>query len=491
MTGLLEVRDVTKSFGAVTAVQRLSFDLQEGEVLGIMGPNGAGKSTLITLIMGVYPLDRGEIRLGGERLQGLNTSAISHRGIGRTFQIPQPFKHMTALEHVLVGELYGRKQQSMSCARTEAFKVLECVGLANRASIPASQFGLLELKRLELARALALRPQVLLLDEIAAGLVETEVAELKQILMDLKHTGQTMVIIEHVLSVLFDLSDRILVMNFGEQLAAGRPEEILRDPRVIEAYLGHKKECKSNGSGKPGRSNSKWLVMDRVCAGYGEFMALSDVSLEIEEGEIVALVGVNGAGKTTLIRALTRQLPITSGDILYRGRSIARTPAHAITQMGIAQSLEGRKIFPEMTLRENLELGAYCPRARAQRHKTLQRVYDLFPPLAQREHQLGSTLSGGEQQMLAIGRALMAMPDLIVFDELSLGLAPLVIEALYQAVIEINRQGMTVLLVEQNVHRSLDTARRAYVIERGRIVLSGTCDELSANRQFRETYFGL
>ena len=492
MSALLELRHVTKSFGAVTAVQDLSFTIDDGQVLGIMGPNGAGKTTLLNLIMGADAVEQGEIRLNGERLNGLGTSTISQRGIGRTYQVPQPFRQMTVLEHVVIGELYGRKQQSMAQARLEALRVLTRVGLAQRADVRASQLGLLELKRLELARALAMRPRVLLLDEIAAGLIDSEVAELKQILADLKRDGQTMVIIEHVLSLLFDLSDRILVMNFGERVTEGTPEDVIRDPRVIEAYLGsHEAATRAILPGKRGAGRTKLVSLERVSAAYGEFQALSDVSLEIYEGEIVALVGLNGAGKSTLIRALTRQLPLTGGDIIFRGTSLAHVPSHQVAELGIAQCIEGRKIFPEMTVRENLELGAYCPRARARRHETIKRVYELFPLLAEREHQLGSSLSGGQQQMLAIGRALMAVPDLIIFDEISLGLAPLVIEQLYQAVAEINRHGTTVLLVEQNVHRSLDTADRAYVIEHGRIVLSGTADELRANQGFRATYFGL
>ena len=492
MSALLELSHVTKRFGAVTAVQDFSFTLDDGEVLGIMGPNGAGKTTLLNLIMGADSLDQGEIRLSGERLNGLGTSVISQRGIGRTYQIPQPFRQMTVLEHVLIGELYGRKQQSMAQARAEAVRVLARVGLTQRAQVPARQLGLLELKRLELARALAMRPRVLLLDEIAAGLIDSEVAELGEILADLKHAGQTMVIIEHVLSLLFDLSDRILVMDFGERVTEGTPEHVIHDPRVIEAYLGsHEAAAHATRPGKRSGERTKLVSMERVSAAYGDFQALSDVSLEIHEGEIVALVGLNGAGKTTLIRALTRQLPLVSGDIVFRGTSLAHVPPHRVAELGIAQCIEGRKIFPEMTVRENLELGAYCPRARARRHETITRVYKLFPILAERERQLGSSLSGGQQQMLAIGRALMAVPDLIIFDEISLGLAPLVIGQLYQAVAEINRHGTTVLLVEQNVHRSLETAHRAYVIEHGRIVLSGTAQELSLNRRFRESYFGL
>lgn len=495
-----EVNNVSKNFGALTAVRNVSFTLDEGEVLGIMGPNGAGKSTLINLIMGVYPLTEGEIHFAGKQISGLRTSEISGLGIGRTYQIPQPFKHMTVIENLLVGELYGTSTQSMHTARDNAMALLEKVGLASKAETLSGRLGLLDLKRLELARALSLRPRLLLLDEIAAGLVESEVKLVQQLIDNLKQAGQSMIVIEHILNVIVDHSDRIMVLNFGECIAMGPPQEIVKDPQVIEVYLGE--EEGGNGSrrspqisvagpdeqiGKP----SPLLSASHINAGYGDFQALFDVSIDINEGEIVTLIGLNGAGKTTLIRALTRQIPLISGHISFRGQSIVNTKPHDIVELGIAQCLEGRKIFPLMTVRENLDLGAYPIRARAKRHQTVEHIYDLFPILAERADQLGGTLSGGEQQMLAIGRALMAVPDLIIFDEISLGLAPLIIDALYEAVIKINQEGTTVLLVEQNVHRSLNITDRAYIIERGRIMLSGTAEELSRNPEVQSAYFGL
>jgi branched-chain amino acid transport system ATP-binding protein len=231
--------------------------------------------------------------------------------------------------------------------------------------------------------------------------------------------------------------------------------------------------------------------MSHVSATYGEFQALFDVSLDIQAGEIVALIGLNGAGKTTLIRALTRQLPLKTGNIIFKGKSISRARPYEMVELGIAQCIEGRKIFPELTVLENLEVGAYCAHARVKRYETLKQVYDLFPILAERRNQLGSTLSGGQQQMLAIGRALMARPELIIFDEISLGLAPIIIDDLYKVIAEINGQGLTVLLVEQSVQRSIDIAQRAYIIEHGRIVLSGTAESLRQNAEFRRAYFGL
>jgi ABC-type branched-subunit amino acid transport system ATPase component len=342
-----------------------------------------------------------------------------------------------------------------------------------------------------MARALALKPRLLLLDEIFGGLVDREVDELQRLIADLKAQGQTMLIIEHVLHVLFNHSDRVIVLNFGQKIAEGTPAEVAQHQQVIEVYLGENRSAQTLKAPPPATSGEPLLAVSKLSAGYGDFQALFDVSLEIYPREIVALIGLNGAGKTTLIRAITRQLSLQNGDVCYRGQSIAGLNIHDISTLGISQSIEGRKIFPRMTVRENLEMGAYPPRARARRNDTMEQVFELFPRLRERADQMGGTLSGGEQQMLAIGRALMALPELLILDEVSLGLAPLVIEDLYRAVRQINEQGMTLLLVEQSVYRSLEIADRAYIIEHGQIILSGTPAELSSNPDVQRAYFGL
>ena len=494
---LLELDHVTKHFGAVTAVNDVSLSIGEGETLGVMGPNGSGKTTLLNLIMGVYPADRGEIRFVGGRISGLRTDEISRRGIGRTYQIPQPFLKMTALENLVVGDLYGMNHRSLKLARARAMAVLDRMGLKSKADLPTSKLGLLDLKRLELARALSLQPRLLLLDEIAAGLVETEIAELRSLILELKAAGQTMLVIEHILNFIFSVSDRIMVLNFGQTVVEGAPQEIAENPRVHEIYLGTEEDegkaaTETGEHQEPEKEKPvSLLALKHVNSGYGDFQVLFDVSLQIPEGEIVGLIGVNGAGKTTLIRAITRQLPLRGGEVLFKGKDIGSARPFDIVDLGISQCIEGRKLFPELTVEENLEIGAYCKRARDKRQATIKDVYDLFPALSGRRRQIVNTLSGGEQQMVAIGRALMARPELIIFDELSLGLAPIVIDTLYEAITKINGQGVTVLLVEQNVHRSLEVADRAYILERGRIALAGTSEELMRNHHVKEAYFGL
>ncbi len=233
------------------------------------------------------------------------------------------------------------------------------------------------------------------------------------------------------------------------------------------------------------------LRVENLDVFHGDAQALDGVSLDVEEGAIVAIVGANGAGKTSLIRTVAGMHRPARGRILLRGRDIAGLPSHRVCDLGIGQVAEGRQVFPSLTVAENLEMGALLPRARAGRARNLERVLALFPRLSERAGQAAGTLSGGEQQMLAIGRCLMGAPELVMFDEPSLGLAPAVVQAVLQTIRDLNRDGLTCMLVEQNVAVSLKLASRAYVLENGRITLSGSGEELLADDRVRKAYLGM
>ena len=233
------------------------------------------------------------------------------------------------------------------------------------------------------------------------------------------------------------------------------------------------------------------LTLDDVEVAYGDLPALRGVSLAVEEGETLSVVGANGAGKTTMLRAISGLLRPRRGQILLDGARLDRMPSHAVVARGVVQVPEGRKIFPSLTVRENLELGSYLPAARERRRESLARVLDLFPRLAERQRQAAGTMSGGEQQMLAIGRALMAGPRLLMLDEPSLGLAPIIVQEIFRIIGEINRLGTTVMLVEQNTRQALALSRRGYVLENGRVVLEGTGADLLGNEHVRRAYLGL
>ena len=233
------------------------------------------------------------------------------------------------------------------------------------------------------------------------------------------------------------------------------------------------------------------LRINKIISGYGKVQALWDVSLHVEEGELVALVGANGAGKTTLLRTIMGLIEPTSGMIKFNGQRIEGRDPYRISEMGIAYVPEGGGPFRDMSVRENLEMGAYHSYAWKRRKDTLRRVYHLFPRLEEREHKLSRTLSGGERQMLAIGRALMSRPTLCAFDEPSIGLSPVWVDEFFDVIRQLREDGITVLLVEQNVHKSLEIADRAYVLENGRIVLEGKSQDLLQDEQIRKAYLGL
>ena len=233
------------------------------------------------------------------------------------------------------------------------------------------------------------------------------------------------------------------------------------------------------------------LELQDVEVAYGDLPALRGVSLGVEEGETLSVVGANGAGKTTMLRAISGLLRPRAGRILLDGARLDQMPSHVIVARGVVQVPEGRKIFPGLTVKENLELGSYVAAARAHRPQSLERVLGLFPRLAERQRQAAGTMSGGEQQMLAIGRALMARPRILMLDEPSLGLAPIIVQEIFRIIAEINRLGTTVLLVEQNTRQALSLSRRGYVLENGRIALEGTGAELLGNEHVRRAYLGM
>lgn len=233
------------------------------------------------------------------------------------------------------------------------------------------------------------------------------------------------------------------------------------------------------------------LEISSLSTGYGDLPVLYDVDLVVAEGEIVALVGANGAGKTTLLSAVTGLAAIWRGAVSFAGAEITKTPAHALAELGLVMVPEGRRLFPFMTVEENLRLGAFAPRPRSQAAATLLEVYEYFPVLVERRTQIAGSMSGGEQQMCAIGRALMAQPRLLILDEPSLGLAPLVVEQMFDMIRALAKTGLTVLLVEQNVHDALDMADRGYVLEQGRITMTGTGAELLGRDDLQRAYLGV
>ena len=249
-------------------------------------------------------------------------------------------------------------------------------------------------------------------------------------------------------------------------------------------------ESPAHAAGTGGNGSRALLSVEDINTYYGAIQALKGISLEVHEGEIVTLIGSNGAGKSTTLRSISGITPPKTGRVVFQGRDISMLPAHEIAEMGIAQSPEGRRVFPRMTVMENLEMGAFTRRDSSAIRGDIDRVYELFPRLKEREKQKAGTMSGGEQQMLAMGRALMAQPSLLLLDEPSLGLAPVIVDKIYEIIREINQQGVTILLVEQNANYALDVSARGYVLETGTVALTDKSSVLRDDERVKTAYLG-
>ena len=486
---LLRAAGLGKVYGGVRAVDGVDLELRGGEVLGMIGPNGAGKSTLIGLLSGAIS-GEGAVELFGADVTAVGAQQRAQRGIGRTHQVPRPFGQMTVLENLLVAHLHGAKGSGRA-ARAECERILARCGLTEFTDTRASELGLLRLKRLELARALAVRPRILLLDEIGAGLVESELRELIELISGLRDEVDAILIVEHVIDVIRECCDRLIVLDGGKLLVSGEPGQVLSDPQVAAVYLGtYGGEQVSHSADRPRRTDRPLLEVKGIAARYGAFHALHEVSLSVAEGEVLALLGANGAGKTTTARSISGMLPVSAGEIWFDGKRIDGKQPHDIVRLGVAHCMEGRKIFGDLTVEENLLLGARAAGSAQERGRRLAAVYEVFEVLRERRGNSGAGLSGGQQQMLAIGRALMADPRLIIFDEISLGLAPIAVDRLYETLTEINGRGVTMIVIEQNVERGLALADHVAVLEKGQVALVGTPAQMRADERLVSLYVG-
>jgi branched-chain amino acid transport system ATP-binding protein len=483
----LRIDGVGKRFGGVTALEGADLAVAAGEAVGVIGPNGAGKSTLLKLIAGIYRPDSGHIRFGRHRLERLAPHRITRLGIALAHQVPQPFTGLTVRDNIRIGSMAARPRMR----EAELAEVLALCQLDGKSARPASSLRVLDLKRLEVARALATRPQVLMLDEVAAGLVGRDLDRAIELIRGVHARGITVVLVEHIERVVRELVDRVLVLDWGRPIAEGTPEEIAASPLVRKVYLG---EGGQSAAVPAPRTDSGTaadaLVLDGVSAGYAGMLALRDFSLRVQAGQIVSVLGANGAGKSTLCATIMGAVPARAGTVQALGRDITSLPVHERARLGIAYCQEGRHIFTDLSVTENLELGAPLSLGKSEIRARLERVHAVFPVLAERAQQRAGTMSGGQQQMLAVGRALMANPSVLICDEISLGLAPVAIDALYQALAEINAQGVAILLVEQNVRRALGVSDHAVVLSRGRVSYRGDPAGLLGEADLDAAYFG-
>ena len=470
----LEVNGLTKRFGGLVAVKEMALSVRAGEILGLIGPNGSGKSTVMKLIMGIERPDAGSVRINGTEVAGWPSHKIARMGAGIVFQHSRPLHRQTVLENIKLALLPDKLTRLFADPETDdrARAIAARVGLSAVLDRRPATLPFADLRKIEIAKAIARDPQVLLIDEPFAGLTSAETSALLR---------------PHLRTARRRPRRAARRSQREKRFAAGRPRARDVCRRAHRRRHRRRGDAQRNRAPRLSRRQHRdrgaagisfrdpatpFLEVDNVSVQYGKAQALQNVSIHVHAGEFVSVVGLNGAGKTTLFNAISGLLPY-SGDIRRDGASLRGQTAATIARNGIVQCPEGRELFTDMTVRENLDLGGqHLPQPRAPTQ--IAWLFELFPILRERQKQAAGTLSGGEQQMLTIARALMMKPKLLILDEPTLGLAPVILEQISKALERLRQTtAITVLLGEQNVTFALPHADRVYVLEHARIVWEG------------------
>jgi branched-chain amino acid transport system ATP-binding protein len=491
---LLDISEVSISFGGLQALSEVSLDVERGYVTGLIGPNGAGKTTLFNIITGLLSPGRGKVELDGVDITRKRPHQRARLGIGRTFQRLETFGTLSARENILVAaEMRKGWSRDGSSPRGVTNEILARVGLEAVAEERVDKLSTGTARLVELGRALATRPRVLLLDEPSAGLNEAETITLSALLRELAGTDLAVLLVEHDMAFVMGTCERIHVLDFGKIIAVGTPTDVQANPLVRTAYLGDDhgehngartppvRVASVDGAAPATDDRPSALELRDIRAGYGAIDVLHGVSLTLPAGSVFALLGPNGAGKSTTLKVASGQIAPSGGELLVAGTPAKRKSTDALARGGMCLIPEGRGIFPNLTVTENLRMSTYAgPRM----SEIEEGAFARFPRLKERRKQLAGTLSGGEQQMLSMARALTTDPKVLLLDELSMGLAPLIVEELYEAVARIAEEDVSILIVEQFAHEVLDVAETAAIMLHGRIQVTGPphqiADELDA-----------
>jgi ABC-type branched-subunit amino acid transport system ATPase component/ABC-type branched-subunit amino acid transport system permease subunit len=495
---ILEVRHLSKRFGRVVTAEDISLDVQAGTIHSLIGPNGAGKTTLFNMLTGLIPNDAGQILFKGKDISRLAVHERTRLGMSRSFQIVSLPANLTVFEAVRIAVQAGsplraslwRDAYSLTDLTDRAWALLHAVGLEEKAGEITLNLPHGEQRLLDIAVTMATGSELLLLDEPLAGLADADRERIGALIRKL--AGQyTILLIEHDIDRVISLSDRITVLHQGRLIADGDPHSVVSNPQVVEAYLGEVIDDDGKAAGlaiaAPGQApatRQAILQLRGVASGYGGSHVLDGLSLEVREGEAVALLGRNGVGKTTTLHTIMGQLAASDGHITFKGTDITGWPSNRVNRQGLAIVPQGRRIFPNLSVIDNLLI------ARRPGGWEASRVFELFPKLGVLRDAIGGNLSGGELQMLAIARSLMAPAQLILLDEPFEGLAPAIVNEVLEAVVQL-RQHTSILLVEQRVDLALRMVDRAYIMVNGRVAYEGAAADLKENKELQVKLLGV
>jgi branched-chain amino acid transport system ATP-binding protein len=492
---VLEVDGISKHFGGIRAVTNASLAVCAGEIHALIGPNGAGKTTLFNLISGLFPTDAGTIRLNGREIQGVPANLICHRGLARSFQITNLFRELSIYENLRlslqaqhgIGFNFWRDIDSYPQVHAETAELIKFLGLEGIEQIEGGELSYGGQRLVDLGIALGSKPQVLLLDEPLAGLAAAERERVSSLIKNIA-ANIPVLIVEHDIDRVLGFSQAVTVMNQGEVLMTGSPEAVRADRRVQEIYTGTGiPEVEHSRTDQAREQAAQILRFEGVNTFYGKSHILNDATLDVREGEIVALLGRNGAGKSTLLKTLAGLVPLASGTIEYDGNNITGLPAPDISRLGIGYVPQGRGLFAGMTVRENLSLGRLARKTDGSNGVVWseEQILDYFPRLKERLDVAADYLSGGEQQMVAVARAMSGNVKLLLLDEPFEGLAPTVVLELFK-VFDLLRRHTSIVIVEHNLDLVLALADRVFALERGAVFHQGPAAPLLSNLEYRK-----
>ncbi|WP_045875738.1 ATP-binding cassette domain-containing protein [Pseudofrankia sp. DC12] len=505
----LECVDVTVRFGGLVAVDKANLAVPAGTIVGLVGPNGAGKSTLFGVLSGLIRPANGKVLLEGQDITGTSAQSRAASGVARTFQHTELFDSLTVRDHLVLAyrakheksrvwtDLFtiGSLRPASKTERETVDELIEQLGLVPVRNRPALGLPLGTARMLELGRALATSPSVLLLDEPSSGLDPNETAQMEQVLRRVvDERGISALLVEHDVELVMRLSSAVYVLEFGKMIASGPPAQVRNDPAVRAAYLGEEVSSEATASAdaeadefgilpapkvsaQPRRqvdtAGGPLLTVENLSLHYGDALALNGISFTLAAGKALAVLGANGAGKSSLARAVSGLVPTSGGKILIGGEDVSGWPAHRVRRSALVHLPEGRGVFRGLTVIDNLKMAAAVVPGRKARKQAVDLALEIFPVFADRRRQSAGLLSGGEQQMLSLARALATAPKLVIADEMSLGLAPKMVDLVFDGLDRARQAGVTVIMIEQYVHRALAFADEALVMHRGEIAWAG------------------